>query len=30
MADYLTFEFNMLTHGRAYLFEQAGKEVIDA
>lgn len=22
MADYLTFEFNMLTHGRAYLFEK--------
>jgi hypothetical protein len=21
MADYLTFEFNMLTHGRGYLFE---------
>ncbi len=21
MADYLTFEFNMITHGRAYLFE---------
>lgn len=30
MADYLTFEFNMLTHGRGYLFEQAGKEVIHA
>ncbi len=29
MADYLTFEFNMLTHGRGYLFEEAivGKEV---
>ena len=25
MADYLTFEFNMLTHGRGYLFEK-GKE----
>ncbi len=25
MADYLTFEFNMLTHGRGYLFE-GGKE----
>lgn len=22
MADYLTFEFNMLTHGRGYLFEE--------
>ena len=22
MADYLTFEFNMLTHGRGYLFEK--------
>ena len=21
MADYLTFEFNMITHGRGYLFE---------
>lgn len=29
MADYLTFEFNMLTHGRGYLFDEAivGKEV---
>lgn len=29
MADYLTFEFNMLTHGRGYLFEESiiGKEV---
>ena len=26
MADYLTFEFNMLTHGRGYLFEKGGKE----
>lgn len=25
MADYLTFEFNMITHGRGYLFEE--KEV---
>ena len=24
MADYLTFEFNMLTHGRGYLFEKGG------
>lgn len=24
MADYLTFEFNMLTHGRGYLFEGKG------
>ncbi len=24
MADYLTFEFNMLTHGRGYLFEKKG------
>lgn len=23
MADYLTFEFNMLTHGRGYLFEES-------
>lgn len=22
IADYLTFEFNMVTHGRGYLFEQ--------
>ena len=22
MADYLTFEFNMITHGRGYLFEE--------
>ncbi len=28
MADYLTFEFNMLTHGRGYLFENR-KEDID-
>lgn len=21
MADYLTFEFNMMSHGRGYLFE---------
>lgn len=27
MADYLTFEFNMITHGRGYLFEE--KEVAD-
>lgn len=26
MADYLTFEFNMLTHGRGYLFEKGGNE----
>ena len=26
MADYLTFEFNMLTHGRGYLFEEGGKQ----
>ena len=26
MADYLTFEFNMLTHGRGYLFEKGGEE----
>lgn len=25
MADYLTFEFNMLTHGRGYLFEKGGE-----
>ena len=25
MADYLTFEFNMLTHGRSYLFEKGGE-----
>lgn len=32
MADYLTFEFNMLTHGRGYLFEDNSirKEVINA
>lgn len=24
MADYLTFEFNMRTHGRSYLFEKGG------
>jgi type I restriction-modification system DNA methylase subunit len=24
MADYLTFEFNMITHGRSYLFEKKG------
>lgn len=30
MADYLTFEFNMLTHGRGYLFENARKEVSNA
>ena len=24
MADYLTFEFNMITHGRGYLFEKGG------
>ena len=24
MADYLTFEFNMLTHGRGYLFQKGG------
>ena len=27
MADYLTFEFNMITHGRGYLFDGARKEV---
>lgn len=26
MADYLTFEFNMLTHGRGYLFEEGGQQ----
>lgn len=26
MADYLTFEFNMITHGRGYLFENGRKE----
>lgn len=26
MADYLTFEFNMITHGRGYLFEKERKE----
>lgn len=30
MADYLTFEFNMITHGRGYLFEEEGKEAEDA
>ncbi len=32
MADYLTFEFNMLTHGRGYLFEEpiTRKEVANA
>ena len=29
MADYLTFEFNMLTHGRGYLFDSTRKEVIN-
>ena len=24
IADYLTFEFNMVTHGRGYLFGQKG------
>lgn len=24
IADYLTFEFNMVTHGKGYLFEQKG------
>ncbi|MFR1137234.1 MAG: class I SAM-dependent DNA methyltransferase [Bacteroides xylanisolvens] len=24
MADYLTFEFNMMTHGRGYLFDEKG------
>lgn len=27
MADYLTFEFNMITHGRGYLFNEERKEV---
>ena len=27
MADYLTFEFNMITHGRAYLFEKGEKSI---
>ncbi|MBQ9639586.1 MAG: SAM-dependent DNA methyltransferase [Bacteroidales bacterium] len=26
MADYLTFEFNMLTHGRGYLFEKGDEQ----
>lgn len=26
MADYLTFEFNMIAHGRGYLFTNEGKE----
>lgn len=26
MADYLTFEFNMITHGRSYLFDNANKQ----
>jgi len=26
MADYLTFEFNMITHGRGYLFEDTKEE----
>ena len=26
MADYLTFEFNMITHGRGYLFEDGNNE----
>lgn len=26
IADYLTFEFNMITHGRSYLFEEERKE----
>ena len=26
MADYLTFEFNMITHGREYLFEKGGEQ----
>ena len=25
IADYLTFEVNMITHGRAYLFEEKNK-----
>lgn len=29
MADYLTFEFNMLTHGRGYLFEEYQAEKQD-
>lgn len=29
MADYLTFEFNMITHGRGYLFENAQNEIDD-
>ncbi len=28
MADYLTFEFNMLTHGRGYLFESPKEQQI--
>lgn len=24
MADYLTFEFNMITHGKGYLFDEKG------
>ena len=24
IGDYLTFEFNMITHGKGYLFEQRG------
>ena len=27
IADYLTFEFNMITHDRGYLFEEGGKDV---
>ena len=30
MADYLTFEFNMLTHGRSYLFEENKEGGCDA
>ena len=30
MADYLTFEFNMLTHGRSYLFEENKEGGYDA
>lgn len=26
MADYLTFEFNMITHGRGYLFGLEGDD----
>ena len=26
IADYLTFEFNMITHGRGYLFGEKGGE----